>query len=214
MWFALALSLCVHLLLRNLLKGRFGRAFVSLRLDEIAASSVGVSVYRYKVLAFVIAAATCGLAGALVAQQNQYINSDFINFNLSIFIFLLVMFGGSSSIYGPLLGAVILTLLQAYLARWSWLENFVNGGILLFALYVMPGGVAGVFRSVFAGRFSTAPPVAAADGAAAAVPSLDEATALSPARHCSPSPASTRHTAAFVRRRTSISTSTSGISMP
>ena len=44
--------------------GRFGRAFLSLQADEIAAESVGVSVYRYKILAFVIAAVTCGFAGA------------------------------------------------------------------------------------------------------------------------------------------------------
>ena len=95
-----------HLLLRNLLCGRFGRAFLSLQADEIAAESVGVSVYRYKILAFVIAAVTCGIAGAMVAQQNQYLNSDFITFHLSIFILLLVLFGGSGSLYGPLIGAV------------------------------------------------------------------------------------------------------------
>jgi hypothetical protein len=84
-----------HLLLRNLLGGRFGRALLSLQADEIASRhSVGVRVYRAKVLAFVIAAVTCGIAGALVAQQNQYINSDFITFHLSIFILLLVLFGG------------------------------------------------------------------------------------------------------------------------
>ena len=71
---------------------------------------------RYKVLAFVIAAATCGLAGALVAQQNQYINSDFITFNLSVFILLTVLFGGSGSLAGPLFGAVILTVLSSVLA--------------------------------------------------------------------------------------------------
>lgn len=84
---------------------------------------MGVPVLRYKIIAFVIAAATCGLAGALVAQQNQYINSDFINFNLSIFILLLVMFGGSGSLAGPLLGAVFLTILNSVLARWTWAEH-------------------------------------------------------------------------------------------
>ena len=66
-WFGLALGAATHLLLRNLLTGRFGRALRSLQADEIAAGSVGVRVYRAKVLAFVIAAVTCGLAGAMVA---------------------------------------------------------------------------------------------------------------------------------------------------
>ncbi len=133
-----------HLLLRNLLDGRFGRALLSLQADEIASSSVGVRVYRAKVIAFVIAAVTCGIAGALVAQQNQYINSDFITFHLSIFILLLVLFGGPGSKYGPLVGAVTLTIIDALLARWPSAQHFLYGFLLLFALYVMPGGVMGL----------------------------------------------------------------------
>jgi branched-chain amino acid transport system permease protein len=136
------------LLLRNLLAGRFGRALRSLQADEIASSSVGVRVYRAKVMAFVIAAVTCGIAGAMVAQQNQYINSDFIGFHLSIFILLLVLFGGSGSQYGPVIGAVVLTLVDALLARWPSIQHFVYGALLLFALYLMPNGIAGVLRSL------------------------------------------------------------------
>ena len=148
-WFGIALGAIAHLLLRNLLSGRFGRAFLSLQADEIAAESVGVSVYRYKILAFVIAAVTCGVAGAMVAQQNQYLNSDFISFQLSIFILLLVLFGGSGSLYGPLIGAVSLTLIDALLARWPPVQHFAYGGLLLFALYAMPNGVAGLFSRLF-----------------------------------------------------------------
>ena len=143
-WFGIVLMAATHLLLRNLLQGRFGRALLSLQADEIASASVGVRVYRAKVMAFVIAAVTCGLAGALVAQQNQYINSDFITFHLSIFILLLVLFGGAGSLYGPLVGAILLTLFDALLARWPAVQHFVYGALLLFALYVMPGGVMGV----------------------------------------------------------------------
>ena len=149
-WFGIVLAAITHLLLRNLLSGRFGRAFLSLQADEIAAESVGVSVYRYKILAFVIAAVTCGVAGAMVAQQNQYLNSDFISFQLSIFILLLVLFGGSGSLYGPLIGAVSLTLIDALLARWPPVQHFAYGGLLLFALYAMPNGVAGLFGRFFA----------------------------------------------------------------
>ena len=145
-FFAIALAVITQILLTNLLTGRFGRAMLSLQADELAAASVGVPVYATKVLAFVIAAVTCGIAGAMVAQQNQYINSDFINFHLSIFIILMVLFGGAGSLYGPILGAVILVILGAFLARWSWLEHFVNGALLLFALYAMPRGVAGLFQ--------------------------------------------------------------------
>ena len=168
-WFAILLAFVTHVALRNLLMGRFGRAFASLREDEIAAASVGVAVYRYKVLAFVIAAVTCGLAGALVAQQNQYINSDFITFNLSIFILLLVLFGGSGSLAGPLIGAVLLVALNALLARWSWIEHFAHGALLLLALYAMPRGVAGLFSDIFA-RFAPTAAAAAQVAQPAALP--------------------------------------------
>ena len=148
-WFGIVLCAALHLLLRNLLNGRFGRALLSLQADEIASSSVGVRVYRAKVMAFVVAAVTCGIAGALVAQQNQYINSDFITFNLSIFILLLVLFGGAGSMYGPIVGAVLLTLTDALLARWPSAQHFLYGFLLLFALYVMPGGVVGLFNKWF-----------------------------------------------------------------
>ena len=148
----IALSAVVYVLLRNLLIGRLGRTLLAVQADEIASASVGVQVYRSKVLAFVIAAMTCGLAGALVAQQNQYINSDFITFHLSIFILLLVLFGGVGSRHGPLVGAVFLTLIDAMLARWPSVQHFVYGGLLLFALYVMPGGVMGVMSQLLLRR--------------------------------------------------------------
>lgn len=158
-WFGIGLSAVAHILIRNLVHGRLGRAWLSLQADEIAASSIGVRVYRGKVTAFVVAAVTCGIAGALVAQQNQYINSDFINFHLSIFILLLVLFGGVGSIYGPLVGAVSLTLIESGLSSWPSAQHFVYGALLLFALFFMPGGVMGVVNQLL--RSKKAP--AAAD---------------------------------------------------
>lgn len=145
----LAFAALTHYLMRRLLGGKYGRAFQAVQAAEVAAESVGVDVYRHKVLAFVISAVTCGVAGALVAQQNQYINSDFISFNLSIFLLLVVLFGGPSVI-GPALGAVCLTLLDAFLARWPGLQHFTYGALLLFALYAMPQGLSGALGSALA----------------------------------------------------------------
>ncbi|WP_408642895.1 branched-chain amino acid ABC transporter ATP-binding protein/permease [Acidovorax bellezanensis] len=150
-WLVLLLGLATHLMLRSLLRGKFGRAFMAVNTAEVAAESVGVSVYRYKVLAFVISAVTCGFAGALITQQNQYINSDFITFNLSVFFLLIVLFGGRS-VYGPLLGAVVLTLLDAFLARWPGVQHFTYGALLLFALYAMPNGLSGALSGIFRRR--------------------------------------------------------------
>ncbi|MBI2772845.1 MAG: branched-chain amino acid ABC transporter ATP-binding protein/permease [Burkholderiales bacterium] len=144
-WLVLAFALATHLMLRALLHGKHGRAFQAVQAAEVAAESIGVNVYRTKVLAFVISAVTCGVAGALMAQQNQYINSDFISFNLSVFLLLVVLFGGPSVI-GPALGAVFLTALDAFLAPWPGLQHFSYGALLLFALYAMPQGLAGALQ--------------------------------------------------------------------
>jgi len=142
----IVLGAAVHWLMRNLLRGRVGRALLSLQTDEMAAACLGVHVYGYKTLAFVIAAITCGLGGALVVLQTQYLNSDFINFHLSIFMMLLVLVGGSGSVYGPLFGAVFLVAFDAFLARWPAVQHFAYGALLLFSLYVLPKGIAGLFE--------------------------------------------------------------------
>jgi branched-chain amino acid transport system permease protein len=144
-WLILTFAFLTHYLITNLLHGKYGRAMMAVQASEVAAESVGVNVYRFKVLAFVISAVTCGLAGAFMAQQNQYINSDFINFRLSIFLLLIVLFGGPS-VWGPVLGAIALTLLDAFLARWPELQHFTYGALLLFALYAMPQGLAGALQ--------------------------------------------------------------------
>jgi len=146
-WLILAFAFLTHYLITNLLHGKYGRAMMAVQASEVAAESVGVNVYRFKVLAFVISAVTCGLAGAFMAQQNQYINSDFINFRLSIFLLLIVLFGGPS-VWGPFLGAIALTLLDAFLARWPELQHFTYGALLLFALYAMPQGLAGALQKI------------------------------------------------------------------
>jgi len=169
-WFVGALCIATHLMLRSLLAGRYGRAFLGVQMAEPAAQSVGISVVRAKTLAFVISAVTCALAGAVVAQQNQYFNSDFITFNLSIFLLVVVIFGGSGSLYGPLFGAVILTLLDAWLARWPALQHFTYGALLLFSLYLMPNGIAGAVSGLAARwrQGKVVPPAVPGDSALAA----------------------------------------------
>ncbi|RKP44433.1 ABC transporter permease subunit [Pararobbsia silviterrae] len=145
------IGLVLHATTSLLLNGRFGRGFAAVRTSEIAAESVGISVYRFKILAFVISAMTCGIAGGLVAQQNQYINSDFVTFNVSVFLLVLVLFGGRTP-GGSFLGAVVLTVIDAALARWPELQHFAYGLILLFALYAMPEGLSGLVAKLLPRR--------------------------------------------------------------
>ena len=100
----------------RVLSSHLGRAFQALRDSPIASDCMGVSVYRYKVYAFVISAALACLAGSLYAYSEQYISPNTYNFELTILFLLAVIMGGRKSRIGSLLGAFIVVMLPSLLA--------------------------------------------------------------------------------------------------
>jgi branched-chain amino acid transport system permease protein len=110
------LMLLSLLLVHRLLRSHIGRAFEALRDSPIASDCMGVSVYRYKVYAFVISAGFAGLAGSLYAYSEQYISPNTYNFELTILFLLAVIMGGRKTRSGALLGAVIVVMLPSLLS--------------------------------------------------------------------------------------------------
>jgi branched-chain amino acid transport system permease protein len=108
----MVLSLVV---VHRLLKSHLGRAFEALRDSPIASDCMGVSVYRYKVYAFVISAGFAGLAGSLYSYSEQYISPNTYNFELTILFLLAVIMGGRKIRTGALIGAVIVVMLPSLL---------------------------------------------------------------------------------------------------
>ncbi|MGO4476884.1 ATP-binding cassette domain-containing protein [Massilia sp. 2TAF26] len=104
------------LLVHRLLRSHIGRAFEALRDSPIASDCMGVSVYRYKVYAFVISAGFAGLAGSLYAYSEQYISPNSYNFELTILFLLAVIMGGRKSRLGSLIGATIVVMLPSLLS--------------------------------------------------------------------------------------------------
>ena len=104
------------IVVHRILKSHLGRAFEALRDSPIACDCMGVSVYRYKVYAFVISAALAGLAGSLYAYSEQYISPNTYNFELTILFLLAVIMGGRKTRSGALLGALIVVMLPSLLA--------------------------------------------------------------------------------------------------
>jgi branched-chain amino acid transport system permease protein len=104
------------LLVHRLLRSHIGRAFEALRDSPIASDCMGVSVYRYKVYAFVISAGFAGLAGSLYAYSEQYISPNTYNFELTILFLLAVIMGGRKSRLGSLIGAAIVVMLPSLLS--------------------------------------------------------------------------------------------------
>jgi len=111
-----ALMLLSLLVVHRLLRSHIGRAFEALRDSPIASDCMGVSVYRYKVYAFVISAGFAGLAGSLYAYSEQYISPNTYNFELTILFLLAVIMGGRKTRSGALIGAVIVVMLPSLLS--------------------------------------------------------------------------------------------------
>jgi ABC-type branched-subunit amino acid transport system ATPase component/ABC-type branched-subunit amino acid transport system permease subunit len=127
---ALVLTLFV---VQRVLKSHLGRAFEALHDSPIASDCMGVSVYGYKVYAFVLSAAIAGLAGGLFTYSEEYISPNTYNFELTILFLLAVIMGGRKTRTGPILGAIIVVMLPNVL---SDIELFrkISVGIAVFTL--------------------------------------------------------------------------------
>ncbi len=116
-FYLVAILMVISLIIvHRILKSHLGRAFEALRDSPIASDCMGVSVYRYKVYAFVISAALAGLAGSLYGYSEEYISPNTYNFELSILFLLAVIMGGRKTRSGALLGALIVVMLPSLLA--------------------------------------------------------------------------------------------------
>ncbi|GAC1389456.1 MAG: branched-chain amino acid ABC transporter ATP-binding protein/permease [Variovorax sp.] len=135
----LALSLLV---VDRILRSHLGRAFEALRGSPVASDCMGVSVYRYKVYAFVISAGLAGLAGSLYSFSEQYISPNTYNFELTVLFLLAIIMGGRKTRSGALLGAAIIVMLPKLLDD---IEMFRYVSVTL-ALLVTIGAIVFVAR--------------------------------------------------------------------
>jgi branched-chain amino acid transport system permease protein len=113
-WFALALVALMLLVNFRLRDSRVGRAWVAVREDEQAAASAGVPIVRTKLLAYGVGAALGGVSGAFLASYFTTVNSSQFTFSFSIFILAMVVLGGLGSIWGVVLGAIVLSVINSY----------------------------------------------------------------------------------------------------
>ena len=127
------------LVINRVLASHFGRAFEALRDSPIASDCMGVSVYKHKVIAFVLSAGLAGLAGVLFAYSEQYIAPNNFSFELSVQLLLAVTMGGRKSRLGPILGAVIIVFLPNLLADIALfrIAAAIIAGIAVLSLVVM-----------------------------------------------------------------------------
>ena len=93
---------------------RIGRAWMAIREDETAASAMGVNPVKYKLMAFAIGAAFAGMTGVYFVAKLQTATPEMFNFNVSSMLIVMVVLGGMGSVWGVVLGAVLLQLMQSW----------------------------------------------------------------------------------------------------
>jgi branched-chain amino acid transport system permease protein len=161
-WVCCLAALVVLFLLANLVSSRVGRSFTAVRDDEISASLAGMSVARVQILAFVVSAATAGLAGGLLFYINDTASPDQFGLQLSLYLLAGAVFGGLGSLAGAAYGAILITFLQGWstdVANSLSLPDKVGSNLplalygltLILAMLVFPFGLQGLIRRVWAG---------------------------------------------------------------
>lgn len=141
---ALAATAVAHALITS----RVGLRLMTIREDEVAAEAIGIDTARYKLYAFLLSAAVPGVVGGLFARDQGYIEPIAV-FPLAITITMIVMalFGGKGTIWGPVLGAVLLFVLQELVwAHFLYLHQVLFGAIIVLVVLFMPRGILGVLQ--------------------------------------------------------------------
>jgi branched-chain amino acid transport system permease protein len=131
-----------------IITSRFGLRLMTIREDELAAETLGIDTARYKLIAFLLSAFTPGVVGGLFARDTGYIEPVSV-FPLLFTITMIVMalFGGKGTIWGPVLGAAALFVLQELVwARFLYLHQVLFGAIIVIVILLMPKGVLGVLQ--------------------------------------------------------------------
>ncbi|MBK4736878.1 branched-chain amino acid ABC transporter permease [Noviherbaspirillum pedocola] len=140
-WHIALLLAATMFLLARLRRSKIGRAFEAIKEDEIAARLMGVNVAGYKLLAFTLGAAIAGLAGGLNAHYTFTIGPGNYAFENAVDILTMAVFGGTSNLIGPTLGATILTLLPEVLRQFRDFRLAANGLILVLVILYLPKGI-------------------------------------------------------------------------
>ena len=148
----LAVATIVLIIIKWLINSDIGRVFVTIRENETLAASVGIDVMKYKMYSFGISAFFAGLAGALYAVFMHFIIPSSFPFTVSLDSLLAVILGGSGTMVGPVLGAILLIGIPEYLHVAQAYRLTIFGVLLILFVILMPQGIVGLVRRILAHR--------------------------------------------------------------
>jgi branched-chain amino acid transport system permease protein len=134
----------------RLVHSRLGRAFIGIRENELLAESVGINAFQYAMVAFIVGAFFAGIAGSFYAHYITFISPDLFSFSVTTTMIVMLVMGGKGTIVGPVVGAVIFTVLPEYLRIAEKLRLPIFGLILLVGIMYMPQGLIKVWENLLA----------------------------------------------------------------
>ena len=131
----------------RLVNARFGRVLQGIRENETRMEALGYAVYRYKLIVFVIAGAIAGLGGALLANQNGMASPNMLHWSQSGMLLIMVILGGVGFLYGGVIGAAVLLLIEEMLSAYTMHWQLGVGLVLLAVVLFAPNGLAAILRA-------------------------------------------------------------------
>jgi branched-chain amino acid transport system permease protein len=164
-WLVLCIAVVSYVIVRRLVRSRAGRAMVALRENEPLASSVGIDVTRYLVLAAVVSAAMAGAAGALYAHYIRIVDPDVFLFIYTVTMVIMVITGGKGTLAGPVVGGLIFGLMPETLRAFAIppeLQWIVYGVLMVLVVFFLPRGIVPAVQQWWQRRQGSAVPAKAA----------------------------------------------------
>jgi branched-chain amino acid transport system permease protein len=148
MWYYLALVALIIMVFicTRVVHSWMGRCFAAIRLNDELADTLGINVFRYKLVSFLIGNAGAAVAGALYAFYLSYIEPNYLSIEQSLAIIAMVLLGGRQPVAGPILGAFVLTALPHVIEFSAELRVLTYGLILIITILLLPSGIMGVVR--------------------------------------------------------------------
>jgi branched-chain amino acid transport system permease protein len=147
-YFCLALLVGTIYLVWRLVNSRFGLVIRGARSNDRRMRAIGFPTYRYRLTCFVIAGTLCGLAGALLANHTDFISPAMMHWTRSGDLIVMVVLGGMGSIFGPLIGAVALLVLEELLSDVTEYWQIILGPLLLLVVLFARGGIDGILQGM------------------------------------------------------------------
>jgi branched-chain amino acid transport system permease protein len=143
----LSLVALTILTVARLLNARFGHVLQAIRENEVRMTAIGFPVFRYKLVAFTLAGALAGLAGALLANLGGFVSPALMQWSQSGMLMIMVILGGVGYLYGGVIGAVFFLLLEELLTHFTIHWQLGLGAVLLMVVLMAPNGLASLIQA-------------------------------------------------------------------